>query len=212
MSELRRLADGHLRAGDPTGWFEPLYAAAGDGRAEVPWDVPTASAHLRAYPLPPGGGRRALVVGCGPGRDAEHVAAAGYATTAFDISPTAIDLARSRHPDSTVTYVVADLLDPPTTWARSFDLVLESNNVQALPRSIRATAIARVGTFVAPGGTLLVLAAAAITGEDDGPPWPLTRAEIDAFAGDGLRLVSVDRVDAPDSRLHARWRAVLERS
>ncbi|MEU8243417.1 class I SAM-dependent methyltransferase [Actinoplanes missouriensis] len=209
--DVRRLAAGYLRDGDPTGWFEPLYAEAGAGGAAVPWDVPEASAHLRAYPLPPGEGRRALVVGCGPGRDAEHIAAAGYATTAFDISPTAIELARDRHRDTRVDYVVADLLNPPGEWRQAFDLVLESNNVQALPTSIRAAAIAAVGTFVAPGGTLLVLAAAAVAGGGDGPPWPLSRDEVEAFAGDGLTLVSVERTDASGSTLPSRWRAVLRR-
>jgi SAM-dependent methyltransferase len=207
MASYREIA----AAGTPTGWFETLYAEARAGRAEVPWDVPEASAHLRAYPLPPGEGRRALVVGCGAGRDAEHIAFSGYGTTAFDIAPTAIGLARSRHPSSPVEYVVADLLDPPVRWRQAFDLVLESNNVQALPESIRARAIASVGTFVAPGGTLLVLAAAEGPEPFDGPPWPLTRAEIDAFGAGGLRQVSVERVESPDSRLPGRWRAVFVR-
>ncbi|MBB2948160.1 SAM-dependent methyltransferase [Actinoplanes lutulentus] len=211
MPDISKLAAGYLSAGDPTGWFEPLYAQAEAGGAEVPWDVPEASAHLRAFPLPPGAGRRALVVGCGPGRDAEHIAARGYATTAFDIAPTAIELARTRHPDSPVDYVVADLLDPPAGWRQGFDLVLESNNVQALPQSIRAAAITSAGTFVAPGGTLLVLAAAAVTGGGEGPPWPLTRDEIDGFAAGGLRQVSVEQTEAPGTRLHSRWRAVFTR-
>ncbi|WP_328474104.1 class I SAM-dependent methyltransferase [Actinoplanes sp. NBC_00393] len=197
--------------GTPTGWFETLYAEAGAGRAEVPWDIPEATAHLREFPLPPGEGRRALVVGCGNGRDAEHLAAAGYATTAFDIAPTAIELARSRHPGSPVDYVVADLLDPPAAWRQAFDLVLESNNVQALPTALRARAIPTVGTFVAPGGTLLVLAAAAVARPGDGPPWPLTRAEMDAFASDGLRPLAVEHVEAPDTTFPGRWRAVFTR-
>ncbi|HEY3263006.1 MAG TPA: hypothetical protein VGJ95_22505 [Pseudonocardiaceae bacterium] len=41
-----------------------------------------------------GHGRRAVVVGCGLGADAEYVAAVGYATVAFDIADTAVKLAR----------------------------------------------------------------------------------------------------------------------
>lgn len=211
--DARRLAAASLAAGDPTGWFEDLYAESRAGRAEVPWDVPAPSAHLRALDLPAGDGRRALVVGCGPGRDAEYVASLGYRVTAFDISATAIGLARERHPGTTVDYVVADLLDPPAPWGQAFDLVLESNNVQALPASIRATAIATVGTFVAPGGTLIVLAAATtrIDSDGDGPPWPLTRAEVDAFATGGLRPVSVTLVDAAGTTLPTRWSALFQR-
>lgn len=207
MTDYRRIA----AEGTPTGWFETLYAEAGAGRAQVPWDISEASVQLRDFPLPAGEGRRALVVGCGNGRDAEHVAAAGYATTAFDIAPTAIELARSRHPSSPVDYVVADLLDPPAHWRHAFDLVLESNNLQALPDPLRSRAIGAVGTFVAPGGTLLVFAAAAVAQPGDGPPWPLTREEIDAFAGDGLRAVSVEHVAAPDTTFPGRWRAVFTR-
>ncbi|MFC6566303.1 class I SAM-dependent methyltransferase [Actinoplanes utahensis] len=175
--------------------------------------MPEPSAHLRALDLPAGEGRRALVVGCGPGRDAEHLAALGYRTTAFDISATAIDLARERHPGTPVDYVVADLLDPPAAWRHAFDLVLESNNVQALPREIRAAAIGAVGAFVAPGGTLIVLAAATTRLDSDGsgPPWPLTRTEIDAFATDGLRLLSVSQVAAPATTLPTRWQALFTR-
>ncbi|SDS91947.1 class I SAM-dependent methyltransferase [Actinoplanes derwentensis] len=212
-ADARRLAADSLAAGDPTGWFETLYAASRAGNAVVPWDVAEPSARLRALDLPPGAGRRALIVGCGPGRDAEHVAALGYTTTAFDISATAIDLARERHPGSPVTYTVADLLDPRPDWRHAFDLVLESNNVQALPTGIRAAAIPAIGGFVAPGGTLIVLAAATtrIDSDGSGPPWPLTRAEIDAFAIGGLRPVSVDQVNAAGTTLPTRWQAIYRR-
>ncbi|WP_433788817.1 class I SAM-dependent methyltransferase [Actinoplanes sp. CA-252034] len=209
--DARRFAAASLAAGDPTGWFEQLYAESRAGHAEVPWDVPAPSAHLRALTLPAGEGRRALVVGCGPGRDAEYLAGLGYRVTAFDISATAIDLARERHPGSAVGYVVADLLDPPGEWRHAFDLVLESNNVQALPVTIRSAAIRTVGTFVAPGGTLIVLAAATtrIDSAGDGPPWPLTRSEVEAFAVDGLHPLSVDLVAAAGTTLPTRWRAVF---
>jgi 2-polyprenyl-3-methyl-5-hydroxy-6-metoxy-1,4-benzoquinol methylase len=82
-------------------------------------------------------GRSAVVVGCGFGRGAEHLAGLGFRTVAFDISPTAVRAARARHPDSPVRYQTADLLDPPTGWRPGFDLVLESMTVQALPVELR---------------------------------------------------------------------------
>ncbi|MEV4705176.1 class I SAM-dependent methyltransferase [Actinoplanes sp. NPDC049316] len=214
LPDPRRLAAESLAAGDATGWFERLYAEAGAGTAEIPWDVPAPSRHLADWARRrelAGPGRTALVVGCGLGRDAEFLAALGFAVTAFDISQTAVRTARQRHPGSAVTYVVADLLEPPASWLGRFDLVVESNNVQALPADVRARAIANVGPFVAPGGTLLVIAAAA-TGSDDGPPWPLTRTEIDAFGRHGaggaeLAAVSVERLTDDGETLIARWRA-----
>jgi SAM-dependent methyltransferase len=205
-----RLAAGALAAGEPTAWFEQLYAEASAGTAVVPWDRPEPSALLVDWARAlSGGGRPAMVVGCGPGRDAEFIAGLGFATTAFDISPTAIAAARSRHPGSMVDYQVADLLDLPAAWRGRFDLVVESNNVQALPRDLRARATAAVTSLVAPGGTLLVLAAAATAWGAAGPPWPLTRDEVEAFAGDGLTMVSVEDIPAADDPLVRRWRAVL---
>ncbi len=213
-----RLAARALAAGEPTSWFEQLYAEASAGTARVPWDRPQPSALLvgwahAAGPAGPlsGAGRSAVVVGCGPGRDAEFIAALGFVTTAFDIAPTAIDAARARHPGSPVDYRVADLLDLTPDWRQAFDLVVESNNVQALPRDLRARATAAVTSLVAPGGTLLILAAAATSWGDAGPPWPLTRDEVEAFAGDGLTVQSVEDIPAVDDPLVRRWRAVFRR-
>jgi hypothetical protein len=66
---------------------------------------------------------------------------------------------------------------------------------------------------VAPGGILLVLAAKAATGaDDDGPPWPLTRAELDAFGEPaGLRPLTVEEIAAPGDPRDARWRAFFTR-
>src|SRR4051812_48107872 len=106
-----RLASEGLAADDPTGWFDRLYAAAGRGEAVIPWDDGEAHPNLvewaRARGLD-GAGQRALVVGSGYGDDAEHVAGLGFETVAFDISPTAVQAAHDRFPDSRVQYVTAD--------------------------------------------------------------------------------------------------------
>ena len=68
-------------------------------------------------------------------------------------------------------------------------------------------AIANVGPLVAPGGTLLVLAAAATGRESAAPPWPLTRAEVEAFAAPGLTVVRIEECDDAGDPLIRRWRA-----
>jgi SAM-dependent methyltransferase len=200
---------------DPTGWFEPLYRAAAAGEAVVPWDDGAASPLLVEWTAArslSGRGRRAIVVGCGLGDDAEHVAGLGFATVAFDISPTAIRLARERFPDSAVEYVVADLLDAPHEWAEAFDFVVESITVQALHASVRPRAIAAIGGTVAAGGTLLVLSAAREPEESaDGPPWPLTRAEIESFAAGGVEAVEIEDLRAAGDPWGRRWRAEFAR-
>jgi hypothetical protein len=83
--------------------------------------------------------------------------------------------------------------------------------VQALPDPPRGDAIQNVGLLVGPGGTLLVIAMARDDNDDpgQGPPWPLTRAEIDAFATPGLRQVRIDDVREPG--VARRWRAEFSR-
>jgi SAM-dependent methyltransferase len=196
---------------EATGWFEELYLRAAGGEAVIPWDRGEPNPRLVEWTTgrsERGAGRRALVIGAGLGDDAEHVAALGYETVAFDIAPTAVAGARERFPGSRVSYLVADLLAPPADWRGAFDLVVESITVQALPERLHAEATARVASFVAPGGTLLVLSGAREAGERvDGPPWPLTRAELEAFAAGGLRAV---RIEALRDSLR-RWRAEFAR-
>jgi SAM-dependent methyltransferase len=207
------LAAEAIAEGRPTAWFDRLYSAARRGDVTMPWDREVANPQIVGWAADrklSGEGRRAVVVGCGLGRDAEFVADLGFATTAFDIADSAVAVARSRYPDSPVDYQVADLLDPPAEWERAFDLVVESYTVQALPETLRDLATRAVRYLVAPGGTLLVIAVIRPDGAPppDGPPWPLTRAEIDAFAADGLVAVEIGE----DERAPGRWRAEFRRA
>jgi protein-L-isoaspartate O-methyltransferase len=212
----RRLAAESLAEDDPTGWFERLYAEAEGGAAVVPWDREAPQQLLIGWAEArrPTGDGRALVVGAGYGRDAEYVQGLGFATVAFDVSPTAVEATRRRFPDSAVEYVTADLLDLPDAWRQGFDLVVESLTVQALPPALHDRAIAAVRATVAPGGTLVVIASGQPAGTAvEGPPWPLTPDEVEAFAGDGLVTVRLERVGdaaAPADPTWV-WRSELRR-
>lgn len=207
--QARRLATESLAAGDPTGWFERLYASAEQTGVGVPWDRKSPQQLLVDWTHTnrvTGDGKRALVVGCGLGDDAEHVASLGFDTTAFDIAPSAVREARHRFPESPVHYLPADLLEAPASWHRAFDLVVESITVQAMPPPMHESAAAAIAGFVRPGGTLLVIAAAhdERDGPTDGPPWPLTRAELAAFAADGVDAVRTEKIAQ-------KWRATFRR-
>lgn len=213
-SAASRLGQQAAARNDPTGWFEALYTQAETGDAEVPWDRAEPNqliaSWLDAHPIDPAG-RRAVVIGCGFGKDAEHLASLGFDTTAFDIAPTAVRTCVDRHPDTAVRYVVADLLDLPADWLGAFDLVVESITVQSMPPFARERAIAGVRDLLAPGGDLLVVSVGRPDGvEVDGPPWPLDTAELDAFAADGLRVVELERLPHAESPLHL-WRVHLTR-
>ncbi|GAA0798026.1 class I SAM-dependent methyltransferase [Spirilliplanes yamanashiensis] len=199
----------------PAAWFERLYRQAAAGEAEIPWDRGGPNPYVAGWFAREGvegRGRRALVVGCGLGDDAEHVAGLGFEVTAFDVAETAVRTARARHPGSAVRYRTADLTDPPAQWAGAWDLVVESLTVQSVPRSLRPLVTRHIAGFVAPGGTLLLLAGVLPDGvdEEDGPPWRLRRDEVDAFAAAGLTAADVERFTGDDGR--TRWRAVFSRA
>lgn len=211
-ADVRRLSGDAFLDADPTAWFERLYADAAQGQAIVPWD------RRAPHPLPvewveqqaTSSGGRTLVVGSGLGDDAAFLATHGYRVIAFDISKSAIESARHRFPTSPVDFRVADLLNPPAEWRQHFDLVVETYTTQSLPVRLRPTVALHIGRFVAPGGTLLALAVASAADEPvDGPPWPLSRDDIESFAVEGLEVVSVEELRDPPGTHH--WRAVFTR-
>lgn len=191
--------------------FEAMYAGADAGGARPPWDYgaprPQLVEWVEAQELA-GDGREALVVACGYGADAELLQGLGFRTTAFDFSATAIAGARRKHPASAVAYLVAEVLDLPPDWEGRFDLVVESLTVQSMPPAQHALAAQTIAALVAPGGTLLVLATTREDGSEvTGPPWPLTRAEVEAFADGDLVLHRLERIESGTW-----WRAELSRA
>jgi len=212
----RALAREYNARNDPIGWFEALYARAAHsdaGLEVIPWaDLapnPHLVAWLDAFP-PPAPGARALKVGCGLGDDAEELQRRGYDVTAFDVAPTAIDWCLRRYPHSAVRYLCRDLFDAPDEWERAFDLVVEAYTLQVLPPHVRPTAMARMARFVAPQGRLLVICRGREPDDPEGlMPWPLTRAELDAFRAAGLEELSfedyVDSEDPPARRFRSAY-------
>jgi threonine dehydrogenase-like Zn-dependent dehydrogenase len=172
-------------------WFDPLYEAAGREAAGVPWANLEACPAVAEYAASHSGPGKAVIVGCGLGDDAEVVAAAGYVTTAFDVSEHAVEWCRERFPDSTVDYRVADLFDLPVDLVGGFDLVVEVRTVQSLPPGLRDEAIDAVASLVAPGGTALVVALSRQDGTiPSGPPWAASPSELSRFENSGLSVTS----------------------
>ena len=209
-AESARLAARALADGRPTAWFEELYAAGAREEITMPWNRARPAPLLAEWLSGSGAGQSAVVVGCGLGADAEFVATHGFATTAFDISATAVRTAQQRYPASPVDYRTADLFALPDGWA--FDLVVEIINVQALPVSLRTEAVAAVAGLVAPGGTLLAVENVRTGPLSSRPPWPFSRAEITSFADHGLDPVRIEQLDDGIRRWRAEFSAARIRT
>jgi SAM-dependent methyltransferase len=191
----RYLARRAVETGEPTRWFEELYANAPSLDEGVSWADLEPNSHLTGWGAPDAlRHSRTLVVGCGYGDDAEWLAEQGHDVTAFDIAPTAVKRCQDRFPNSRVSYVVADLLDPPVDWLRErFDLVVEIYTIQVLPpdSDTRALAVRRLAELT--GDTLFVIARGRDESEDPGEmPWPVTRAELEPLTRLGLTPTSFE--------------------
>jgi SAM-dependent methyltransferase len=202
---VRELAAEYSKRGDSLGWFEELYREAKGETGHIPWADLEPNRFFQAWATETGlegAGKRALVVGCGLGDDARYLHELGFDVTAFDISPTAIEWAKRLYSDMAIQFEVANLFEPFRGWLGAFDFVLEIYTIQPLPIELREKAIDSIGSFVAPGGRLLVVC----RGRDDDEetpqlPWPLSRRDLSRFEENGLRRIDFrDFIDDEDTR------------
>jgi len=141
---------------------------------------------------------RALDLGCGDGRNATWLAAAGWSVTAVDFSAVALARAQARaeREGLAVTWRQADLLEW-TPAPASHDLVLLM--FIHLPRAERERVYAAAAAAVAPGGTLLVVGhdrtnlADGVGGPQD-PDVLFTASEVAAALPGGLLVRRADVV------------------
>ena len=180
---------------DPTGWFDSIYKSANGDHTKVFWADLEPSPYLVSWleknPIDKPS-KRACVIGCGVGDDAEALSEFGFEVTAFDISVTAIELCKNRYKDTKVNYVVADLFDYPKEWFESFDVVYECNTIQVLPGDYRVKARIAMSSLICKDGYILVSCRSRNEGEKENAiPLPLTKGEMDEFVNsDKLKEIS----------------------
>jgi 2-polyprenyl-3-methyl-5-hydroxy-6-metoxy-1,4-benzoquinol methylase len=96
---------------------------------------------------------RALDIGCGAGRWTRLLAASGYRVHGIDLQQALIDSNRVRYPETTFDCV--SVLDfQPTS---PFDVVSTVTVLQHIPFPEQKIAVAKIGSFVKPGGHAVIL-------------------------------------------------------
>ena len=121
-------------------FFETVYENADhDNLSKIPWATLAPNVYLEKHLSmeKPVYGKKALVIGCGLGDDALILEKHGYEVDAMDISPSAIALAKKRHPESKVNFHVADIYEMPESSIGKYDFVYEGLTIQSLPPSQR---------------------------------------------------------------------------
>ena len=193
--EYVKMVKTYQKNDDPTGWFENIYKSANGDYTKVFWADLEPSPYLVSWleknPIDKPS-KRACVIGCGVGDDAEALSKFGFEVTAFDISVTAIELCKNRYKDTKVNYVVADLFDYPKEWFESFDVVYECNTIQVLPGDYRIKARIAMSSLICKDGYILVSCRSRNEGEKENTiPLPLTKCEMDEFVNsDKIKEIS----------------------
>ncbi|MFG3200768.1 class I SAM-dependent methyltransferase [Streptomyces sp. NPDC048192] len=165
VEDVLRLLDGLFAPAadrwtqDAASWWDGFYA---DRDRPVPFFAAKPDENLVSYLerglVAPG---RALDLGCGPGRNALHLAARGFEVDAVDLSPAAVAWAEDRareagDPPGAVRFHCGDAFALTTgDTARlggPYDLVYDSGCFHHLPPHRRVSHLALLERVLAPGG------------------------------------------------------------
>jgi len=200
----------HNRASE---WFNGLYEEHKDNHENIPWARGAVNPLLNSYlsdrrQVHKG---KALVIGCGLGDDAYALELAGYDVVAIDVSKVALALAKEKFPDSCISFELQDIFDMPQHYKEHFDFVFEALTIQSLPVKFREKIIDAIVDTLALNARLLLVAHKK---EDEftGPPWPLTKEEVDMFKKAGLDELLFE-IHTEESKIsHSKFRVLYERA
>ncbi len=173
---------------DPVDW-EARYRAG-----DTPWDegyaAPALTDFLARHPIR----GDVLVPGSGPGHDVRALAnqsaqsGGGARVIGIDLSPTAVELARTFPCAGGEIYEEGNLFCTPASWKGRFDWVVEHTCFCAIPPSLRADYVRAIASLLKPGGFYLgifYMTPAA----PEGPPHGATRREIAGLFDPGFELL-----------------------
>ena len=114
--KYKDMVKSYYKEDKPTQWFDHIYESAKGDYTKVFWadlePSPYLVSWLKENPINKPN-KRACVIGCGVGDDAQALSEFGFEVIAFDISPKAIELCKNRYPNTKVKYIVADLFSYP---------------------------------------------------------------------------------------------------
>ncbi|MCX7869685.1 MAG: TPMT family class I SAM-dependent methyltransferase [Terrimicrobiaceae bacterium] len=171
-----------LSAADSPAYWQQRYIEGNDR-----WDKGFAAPPLTSFLARYGFGGEVLVPGCGAGHDVRALARVGARVTGLDFAPAAIEHANSFPKAGDETYMLGDFLNLPAGLRGRFDGVFEHTLFCAIPPERRPDHAASCHAALREGGRLLAIFYLN-PGHEDGPPWGVTRWELDLLFGPLFRL------------------------
>lgn len=172
----------------------PAFWSARYETHETPWTLDRVPSALDTFLRRTASRGEVLIPGCGSDEKVIRAFdAAGFAVTAIDFSPVAIEHAKTAS-SLNARVIVADFFQHDFGDVR-FDLIYERTFLCALHPSRRSEYAARVVDLLVPGG---LLAGIFFYGEEsDPPPYPLTDQQAESIFAPQFRLTRSG--DVPDS-------------
>ena len=197
------------------GYWDGLYAGGNDG-----WELGRPAPALQDW-LDAGGkfearSARGLIAvpGSGRGHDARLLARHGYAVRAFDFAEAAVAEARrlAQREGVDVTVEPRDVFTLGHDYAGAFDGVWEYTCFCAIDPGRREEYASVLHAVLRPGGLLLACFYPLREGED-GPPFPVSRADIDRVLTDRFTVLEAGPpARSVDRRRGLEWLVLARRS
>ena len=192
-------------------YWEGLYAERQDG-----WELGEPAPSLQAWlasatTFPPGA--RVAVPGCGRGHDVRLLARHGFSVTGFDFADAAVTEARRLVAREGLTAVIEkrDIFTLASDHASAFDAAWEYTCFCAIDPDRRAEYTRVLHDIIKPGGTLLGCFFPLKEGTD-GPPFPVSRRDIEAALDPFFRIVEACPPPAsPEQRRGLEWFVMAQR-
>ena len=169
----------------PTDW-EDRYRTG-----DMPWEKgaphPALIAFLKSNPVH----GRVLVPGCGTGHDVRALAATADEVVGLDIASSAITRAKAQPAVGGERYQLGDFFALPPKLRGTFNAVFEHTCFCAIDPSLRESYVAAVAGALKRGGHLLAIfyLDPGLDPGESGPPFGVTRAELDKFFSPRFTLV-----------------------
>jgi SAM-dependent methyltransferase len=182
-------------------FWEGLYADRQDG-----WELGGAAPSLQAR-LASGrafaAGARVAVPGCGRGHDARLLARHGFTVTGFDFAEAAVTEARelAARERLVVAFERRDVFTLAADYRGAFDGAWEYTCFCAIDPDRRAEYAQVLHDILKPGGTLLACFYPLKDGTD-GPPFPVSRQDIEGALGSFFSILEASPPEASPERRH----------
>ena len=172
---------------NPSDSNQPEFWTARYAANQTPWDFGGVPSALKSFLKRSSAPGRVLIPGCGSGYEIQAFHAAGYAVSAIDFSPAAVDQAK-RVLGSLADRIILGDFFTYDFGERRFDLIYERTFLCSMTPTRWLEYVNRMADLLLPGGSLIGVFLYGQRGSS-GPPFPITEPEAEQLFKQRFELV-----------------------